>query len=87
MNNDDTVISTGLFDAGTRITQQPELSLSAEVEPFAKGGWKTTVRASVRVYDGGAAKMYQQLEEMLTSGLNICHISIAQHEAAKEETS
>ena len=71
---------------GTRITQQPELSLSAEVEPFARGGWKTTIRASVRVFDGGAADMYQQLEEMLTTGLNICQASIAQHEATKEET-
>ena len=65
---------------GTRITQQPELYLAADVEPYQKGGWKTTVKASVRVFDGDAAAMYIQLEAMVQSGLAIAHNAITAHE-------
>ena len=66
----------------TAITQvqAPELALSAEIEPFAKGGWKTTIRASVRTFDGDAAAMYIQLEAMVQSGLAIAHNAITAHE-------
>lgn len=65
---------------GTKINQQPELSLSAEIEPFAKGGWKTTIRASVRTFDGKHEDLYDQLSMMLANGLDIAAQAIKDHE-------
>lgn len=86
----DTVISTALKGdtmetTGTRINQQPELYLAADVEPFAKGGWKTTVKASVRVYDGSEGMLYAKLEALLDSGLALAHNAIQNYEEATKK--
>ena len=60
--------------------QAPELALSAEIEPFAKGGWKTTIRASVRTFDGKHEDLYDQLSMMLANGLAIAKQAIEDHE-------
>ena len=68
-----------------KTTQEPELYLAADVEPFAKGGWKTTVKASVRVYDGSEGTLYAKLEALLDSGLALAHNAIQKYEEATKE--
>ena len=86
--NNDTPWSNPLVPnvgSGSRITQSPELYLAADIEPYAKGGWKTTVKASVRVFDGSEATLYEKLENLLTNGLAIATAAIQAHESQKED--
>jgi len=75
--------SSGEFQA-TRIIPLPEQYLAADVEMMAKGGWKRTVKVSVRTFDGNQGELYQRLEELLISGLNITTFAINNHEKELE---
>jgi len=87
----DRVVSTSLKGEpmqaeGTKINQAPELYLATDVEAMAKGGWKITAKASVRVFDGNNRELYKHLEDMLQMGLAIAQETVRNHDEKKETT-
>ena len=93
MNNDDYVIDYGALTKGThmqtegtKITQEPELYLAADVEQMSKGGWKRTVKVSVRVFDGNEAEANKYLERLLENGLGIANDAVNDFDKHQEAT-
>ena len=86
----DTVISTALKGStmeSTAITQEqkPEVYLAVDLESMSKGGYKKTIKCSVRVFNGDAGTLYRHLEEALGMGFTIANETIRQQEDAGDE--
>ena len=91
MNNDDYVIDYGALTKGNNMeataiktTQEPEVYLAVDLETMAKGGFKKTIKCSVRVFDGNTTALYKHLGDALETGFTIANETIRQQEVGNE---
>ena len=95
MNDKDHVINYGLSDplrslarqkgphmeaTAIKQDQKPEVYIAADVESMSKGGYKKTIKCSVRVFDGDTSALYKHLEDALETGFAIANETIRQQE-------
>lgn len=86
----DTVISTALKGNTMESTaiaqeQKPEVYLAVDLETMAKGGYKKTIKCSVRVFNGDTTALYKHLEDSLEMGFSIANETIRRQEEAEDE--
>lgn len=91
MNNEDYVLDYGATTKGPHMEataikqdQKPEIYLAVDLETMAKGGYKKTIKCSVRVFDGNPSALYRHLEDALEMGFAIANETIRQQEEDNE---